>query len=55
MRIAAADMGTGCDTILAQIAAEVLECPLDKVIVFGGHIRMHHHMIQDLMHPVRLM
>ena len=36
MRIAAADMGTGCDTILAQIAAEVLECPLDKVIVFGA-------------------
>ena len=25
-------MGTGCDTTLAQIAAEVLECPLDKVI-----------------------
>ena len=36
MRIAAADMGTGCDTILAQIAAEVLECPLDKVVVFGA-------------------
>ena len=29
-------MGTGCDTILAQIAAEVLECPFDKVIVFGA-------------------
>ena len=36
MNIGAADMGTGCDTILAQIAAEVLECSLDKVIVFGA-------------------
>ncbi len=33
--IGAADMGTGCDTILAQIAAEVLECDLDAVSVFG--------------------
>ena len=30
------DMGTGCDTILAQIAAEVLECPLDNVTVLGA-------------------
>ena len=29
-------MGTGCDTILAQIAAEVLECPLDNVTVLGA-------------------
>ena len=36
LRIAAADMGTGCDTTLAQIAAEVLECPLDKVITLGA-------------------
>ena len=36
MLIAAADMGTGCDTILAQIAAEVLECPLDNVTVLGA-------------------
>ena len=48
MRIAAADMGTGCDTILAQIAAEVLECPLDKSNCILEQIRMHHHMIQDL-------
>lgn len=34
--IGAADMGTGCDTILAQIAAEVLECELDNIIVFGA-------------------
>lgn len=36
LTIGAADMGTGCDTILAQIAAEVLECPLDHIIVFGA-------------------
>lgn len=34
--IGAADMGTGCDTILAQMAAECLECDVDKVIVFGA-------------------
>ncbi len=36
LSIGAADMGTGCDTILAQIAAEVLECPLDNVMVLGA-------------------
>ena len=36
LSIGAADMGTGCDTILAQIAAEVLDCPLDKVTVLGA-------------------
>lgn len=36
LSIGAADMGTGCDTILAQIAAEVLECPLDNVTVLGA-------------------
>lgn len=36
LRIGAADMGTGCDTILAQIAAEVLECSVDEVTVFGA-------------------
>ncbi len=34
--IGAADMGTGCDTILAQIAAEVLECGVDNIVVFGA-------------------
>ncbi len=34
--IGAADMGTGCDTILAQIAAETLECPLENITVFGA-------------------
>ena len=36
LSISAADMGTGCDTILAQIAAEVLDCPLDNVTVLGA-------------------
>ncbi len=30
--IGAADMGTGCDTTLAQIAAECLEIPVDQVV-----------------------
>lgn len=36
LAIGAADMGTGCDTILAQIAAEVLECPIDDITVCGA-------------------
>ena len=34
--IGAADMGTGCDTTLAQIAAEVLECPLDNIATLSA-------------------
>ncbi len=34
--IGAADMGTGCDTILAMIAAETLECSPDDIEVFGA-------------------
>ena len=34
--IGAADMGTGCDTILAQMAAEVLDCEPDDITVFGA-------------------
>ncbi len=33
LMIGAADMGTGCDTILAQMAAETLGCDMDKIIV----------------------
>lgn len=36
LTIGAADMGTGCDTILAQIAAQVLECSVDDITVFGA-------------------
>ena len=35
LMIGATDMGTGCDTILAQIAAECLECEMDKIVVSG--------------------
>ena len=36
LMIGAADMGTGCDTILAQMAAECLDCSPDDVSVFGA-------------------
>ena len=36
MLIGAADMGTGCDTILAQMAAEVLDCEPDQIVVCGA-------------------
>ena len=36
MLIAAADMGTGCDTILSQMAAECLECDVDDITVVGA-------------------
>lgn len=35
LMIGAADMGTGCDTTLAQIAAECLDCSVDQIIVAG--------------------
>ena len=35
LMIGAADMGTGCDTILAQMAADCLDCDVDNVIVYG--------------------
>lgn len=34
--IGAADMGTGCDTILAQMVAELMDCEVDDVSVFGA-------------------
>ena len=34
--IGAADMGTGCDTILAQMVAELMDCNVDDVAVFGA-------------------
>ncbi|MCG8689235.1 MAG: molybdopterin-dependent oxidoreductase, partial [Desulfobacterales bacterium] len=33
LMIGAADMGTGCDTILVQMAAEVLNCPMSRIII----------------------
>ena len=34
--IGAADIGTGCDTILAQMVAEHMDCPVDSISVFGA-------------------
>lgn len=36
LMIGAADMGTGCDTILAQMAAECMDCPMENIIVSGA-------------------
>ena len=36
LTIGAADMGTGCDTILAQMAAEVLDCSPEDITVIGA-------------------
>ena len=35
LMIGASDMGTGCDTILAQMAADCLECSVDEIVVYG--------------------
>lgn len=36
MTIGCADMGTGCDTILAQMAADCLDCSVDDIVVYGA-------------------
>lgn len=36
LMLGASDMGTGCDTILAQMAADVLECDVDRISVYAG-------------------
>ena len=35
LMIGASDMGTGCDTILAQMAADCLDCDMEDIIVHG--------------------
>ena len=35
LSIGATDMGTGCDTILAQMAADCLDCELERIAVHG--------------------
>jgi CO/xanthine dehydrogenase Mo-binding subunit len=35
LMIGASDMGTGCDTILSQIAADCLDCDLSQITVHG--------------------
>ena len=34
--LGAADMGTGCDTTLSQIAAECLGCEMEDIVVYGA-------------------
>ena len=36
LQLGAADMGTGCDTVMAQMAADVLECEYDDISVLSG-------------------
>ena len=35
LALGCSDMGTGCDTILSQIAAECLETPMNNIVVFS--------------------
>ena len=35
LTIGASDMGTGCETILSQMAADCLDCSVDDIIVYG--------------------
>ena len=35
LMIGATDMGTGCDTILSQMAADCLDCSMDEIVVHG--------------------
>ncbi|MBM3127957.1 MAG: 2Fe-2S iron-sulfur cluster binding domain-containing protein [Chloroflexi bacterium] len=34
--VGATDLGTGSDTVLAQLAAEILGCPIDDIIVYSS-------------------
>lgn len=35
LNLGATDMGTGCDTILSQMAADILETDIDNIVAFG--------------------
>ena len=37
----ATDLGTGADTVLAQIAAETLGVPLEDILVYASRHRLH--------------
>ncbi len=37
LMIGAADMGTGCDTILSQILSDCMECPLENITISGAN------------------
>ncbi len=34
--VGATDLGTGSDTVLAQLAAEILGCPLDDILIYSS-------------------
>ena len=34
--VGATDIGTGSDTVLAQMAAEMVGCPVDDIIVYSS-------------------
>ena len=34
--VGATDLGTGSDTVLAQLAAEILGCPIDDILVYSS-------------------
>ncbi|MCY3413692.1 MAG: molybdopterin-dependent oxidoreductase [Candidatus Heimdallarchaeota archaeon] len=36
LQVGATDLGTGSDTVLAQIFAEVLDCPVEDIIVYSS-------------------
>lgn len=36
LTLGAGDMGTGCDTILAQMAAEELDCDIDRIVSYSA-------------------
>lgn len=49
LSLGCADMGTGCDTILSQMAADCLETEFENIVAFGV-VRMFLHMTPVLMH-----
>ena len=54
LALGCSDMGTGCDTILSQIAAECLETPMNNIVVFSVDTDISPY-DSGSMHPVRLM
>ena len=40
MQVGATDLGTGSDTVIAQIIAETLGCPLEDIIIYSSDTDM---------------
>ena len=49
MIVGCTDMGTGCDTILAQMVADVLDTDVDNIATFGVDTDVFLLTIQGLM------